>query len=111
MEIFWSCFGTFRDMAKSRKFAWRVGESTKIEGWDDHTWRQIQENNASRTGPKTEAQKHPKIEPTLMPHGANIESNSHPKMNVFLARFSDAFENIGGTAREPRRGASTGPRV
>ena len=36
LMIFWSFVGTFCDMAKTRKIALRVGESTKIEGWGDH---------------------------------------------------------------------------
>ena len=36
LSIFSSFLGTFCDMAKTRKIARRVGESTKIEGWGDH---------------------------------------------------------------------------
>ena len=45
LRIFWSFLGTFCDMAKTRKIARRVGESTKIEGWGDHKWRPNQKNH------------------------------------------------------------------
>ena len=39
LRIFWSFAGTFCNMAKTRKIARRLGESTKIEGWGDHKRR------------------------------------------------------------------------
>ena len=53
----------FRDLAKTRKIARRVGESIKLEGWGDHKWRQSQNKCTSKIQPKPEAEKHPKMVP------------------------------------------------
>ena len=101
-------------MAKTRKIARRVGESSKIEGWGNHKWRPNQANNASKVGPKTDAENHLKMKPIWMKLEATIQQKWHPTIDVFLARFSDASGNIGGTAAEPRRSrgvAVTEPRV
>ena len=55
-----------------------------------------------KTDPKTEAGNHPKMDQKWRPNGAQMEPKRHPKINDFLARFSDPSGNIGGTSREPR---------
>ena len=56
----------------------------------------------SKTDPKTEAGNHPKMDQKWRPNGAQMEPKRHPKINDFLARFSDPSGNIDGTARELR---------
>ena len=102
LRIFSSCLGTFCDMAKTRKIARRVGESTKIEGWGDHKWRPNQKKNTSKTDPKNEAGNHPKMDLKVIRNGAQIGLKRHLKINVFLARFLDPSGNIDGTSRELR---------
>ena len=59
---------------------------------------QFSKKNASEICPKTEAKNDPKMEPIWMPNGAKMEAKGHPKINVFLGRFSDASGNIDGPA-------------
>ena len=56
----------------------------------------------SKTDPKTEAGNHPKIDQKWRPNGAQMEPKRHPKINDFLARFSDPSGNIDGTSTELR---------
>ena len=56
----------------------------------------------SKTDPKTEAGNHPKMDQKWRPNGAQMEPKRHPKINDFLARFSDPSGNIGGTSTELR---------
>ena len=60
LRIFWSFLGTFCDMAKTRKIARRVGESTKIEGWGDHKWRPNQKKSHRKQIPKLKREIIPK---------------------------------------------------
>ena len=57
----------------------------------------------SKTDPKTEAGNHPKMDLKWRPNGAQMEPKRHPKINDFLARFSDPSGNIDGTSAELRR--------
>ena len=57
--------------------------------------------------PKTKAGNHPKMDLKWRPNGAQMDPKRHPKINVFLARFSDPLGNIDGTAS----GAAGGARV
>ena len=86
-------------MAKTRKIARRVGESTKIEGWGDHKWRPIQKKSHRKRIPKLKRE----IDPKLTQRGSHMEpkwsQKGVNKINDFLARFSDPSGNIGGTAR------------
>ena len=56
-----------------------------------------------KTDPKTEVGNHPKIHQKWKPNGVQIEPKRHPKINDFLARFSDPSGNIDGTSTELRR--------
>ena len=60
LKIFWSFLGTFCDMAKTRKIARRVRESTKIEGWGDHKWRPNQKKSHRKQIPKLKREIIPK---------------------------------------------------
>ena len=53
--------------------------------------------------PKTKAGNHPKMDLKWRPNGAQMDPKRHPKINVFLARFSDPLGNIGGVAGGLRR--------
>ena len=48
--------------------------------------------------PKTKAGNHPKMNLKWRPNGAQMDPKRHPKINVFLARFSDPSGNIDGFA-------------
>ncbi len=52
--------------------------------------------------PKTKAGNHPKMDLKWRPNGAQMDPKRHPKINVFLARFSDPLGNIGGVATDAR---------
>ena len=56
----------------------------------------------SKTDSKTEAGNHPKMDQKWRPNGTQMEPKRHPKINDFLARFSDPSGNIGGTSTELR---------
>ena len=56
-------------MAKTRKIARRVGESTKIEGWGDHNWRQNQKKSHRKQIPKLKRE----IIPKLTKNGGQME--------------------------------------
>ena len=52
--------------------------------------------------PKTKAGNHPKMDLEWRPNGAQMDPKRHPKINDFLARFSDPSGNIDGTSTELR---------
>ena len=56
----------------------------------------------SKTDPKIEAGNLSKMDLKWRPNGAQMEPKRHPKINDFLARFSDPSGNIGGTSAELR---------
>ena len=56
--------------------------------------------NASKFALKFDAENHPKMDQKWRQNGAKMEPERHPKINVFLGRFSDASGNIDGFASE-----------
>ena len=71
LSIFSSFLGSFCDMAKTRKIARRVGESTKIEGWGDHKWRPNQK--------KSHRKRIPKLKREIIPKWTKNGSQMEPK--------------------------------
>ena len=107
LMIFWSFLGTFCDMAKTRKIARRVGESTKIEGWGDHKWRPNQKKSHRKQIPKLKRE----IIPKITKNGGQMEpkwsQKGIQKSMIFWLGFRTPLE----TSTELRRnfdGTSTG---
>ena len=96
LKIFWSCFGTFCDMAKTRKIARRVGESTKIEGWGDHKWRPNQKKSHRKQIPKLKRE----IIPKLTKNGGQMErkwsQKGIQKSMIFWLGFRTPLETLTG---------------
>ena len=96
LRIFWSFLGTFCDMAKTRKIARRVGESTKIEGWGDHKWRPNQKKSHRKQIPKLKRE----IIPKLTKNGGQMEpkwsQKGIQKSMIFWLGFRTPLETSAG---------------
>ena len=88
LKMFWSFLGTFCDMAKTRKIARRVGESTKIEGWGDHKWRPNQKKSHRKRIPKLKRE----IIPKWTKNGVQMEPkwSQHRVVDIF-AKMQQTF--------------------
>ena len=73
-------------MAKTRKILGRASESAKIEGKVVGNRAKIKKNG-SGIGPRTEAENHSKMEPTIMKMEPQFSKKWYRKIDVFLPRF------------------------
>ncbi len=83
-------------MAKTRKIARRVGESTKIEGWGDHKWRPNQKKSHRKQIPKLKRE----IIPKLTKNGGQMEpkwsQKGIQKSMIFWLGFRTPLETSAG---------------